>query len=799
SLTTGALLDGGNRSLIRNRLNSTQTGRYVFRARGGQILPPLAISGSCPLPSASLNAPYSTQFTAVGGGTNLRWVQVADPGAALVPGLNLSSSGLYSGTPTVPGTFEFTVRMTANTEDGDQTVASRCSITVDPPRLSIVSSCPLPAATVGQAYSRTLQINGGRAPYTWSLGSDGTGLPRGLSISPAGVISGVPLAEGSFDFSISASSNTADGASPATKFCGITVRPAVLDLTTSCALPGATAGVPYSQTLTVAGGTAPFSWSTIGLLPTGLSLSPDGRITGTPSVSAQFQFSTRVVDAHGTTSIQSCRLPVTPPVVSVANSCPLPAGTTGESYSQQLSAENGSGGYSWSLIGSLPAGLTLSGNGLLSGRPMSAGPSSFDLLVSDSQGRTVAKPCTLSVLRSSFSVASCPISNATVGVSFSRLITADGGQDPYVFSAASNLPPGLSIGSYGLMTGTPTTAGTFPMTVRVLDSTGRTTVQPCAVTVAPSPLAIAGSCPLPKARVGIPYSSPFTANGGTAPYVFALTGSLPPGLSLTANGTVTGTPTAAASSEFQVRVRDAQSRISGLPCSIEVAIPDPPTIRLNSTAAAVLNPASAGPTVTVDLGSVYSLPIQGTLVLTNVADTGNPEGSANQPDPRVRFNNGQTSINFTIAPGTRQFSAPIASTGTVSATLTIGVTNLRIAGSSIPLVPGPKVFTVRRSIPVVTDACFNIKGTGIEAVITGYTTTRQLTSAVFTLTPPASATVDVAGSASDYFRGDDSIRNGGAFVLTVPFTAEGGTITGASFTLSNSVGASASRTMSRCQ
>jgi hypothetical protein len=430
---------------------------------------------------------------------------------------------------------------------------------------------------------------------------------------------------------------------------------------------------------------------------------------------------------------------------------------------------------------------------------MSAGAASFELLVSDSQGRSVAKPCTLTVLRSPFSIGACPIGNATVGIAFSRSITADGGQEPYLFSAVSNSAPGLSINSYGLITGTPTSAGTFPLSVRVLDSTGRTTVQPCAITVAPSPLEIAGSCPLPKGRVGVPYSSPFTAGGGTAPYSFSLAGALPAGLTLGPNGAVTGTPTATANTEFQVRVRDAQNRISGLPCSLEVAIPDPPTLRVNSTSPTVLNPASTGPVITVDAGSVYSLPIQGTLVLTNVADTGNAEGVANRADPRVRFSNGQTTFNFTIAPGSRQVSAPISSTGTVAATITVTVTNLRIAGAPVPLVPSPKVFQVRPSIPVITDGCFNVKSTGVEAVVTGYSTTRQLTSATFTFTPPATSKVDLIASAADYYQGDDSIRNGGAFTLAIPFTAEGDTITGASFTLTNSAGTSATRTINRCQ
>src|SRR6185295_11036974 len=113
-------------------------------------------------------------------------------------------------------------------------------------------------------------------------------------------------------------------------------------------------------------------------------------------------------------------------------------------------------------------------------------------------------------------------------------------------------------------------------------------------------------------RGGTPYSSPFTARGGSAPYTFSLAGTLPAGLTLGTNGSVTGTPTASANTEFQVRIRDAQNRVAGLPCSIAVKIPDPPVLRINAAGSTTLNPASAGPTITVDAGSAYSLPIQGT-------------------------------------------------------------------------------------------------------------------------------------------------------------------------------------------
>jgi hypothetical protein len=446
----------------------------------------------------------------------------------------------------------------------------------------------------------------------------------------------------------------------------------------------------------------------------------------------------------------------------------------------------------------------MSGDGVLSGLASAAGPFGFRLLATDSTGRAVANSCTLSVQRSSISLSSCPISGAVAGVPFSRNIEVSGGNDPFVFALTNAAPEGLRLNSFGLISGTPARAGTYPLNILITDASGHQTTQPCIVSVSPSPLQVGGACPLPKARVGTPFVSRFTAAGGLSPYTFALMGSLPSGLTLQPDGSVSGTPLRTAdASAFNVRVTDGQGRTTVSACSISVGLPDLPVIRL-SDIPSTLNAASAGPSISVTLSQPYSLPIQGQLVITSTADTGSSEVSINQADPRVRFTAGSTTVSFTILPGSRQFTAPIASTGTVAGDIVVSVANLKAGGSPVVVAPSPRTFHVNRSIPVITDACYTTRATGADVTITGYTTTRQLKSAIFSFSPAGTgtaqtATVDLTGSSFDYFQSDDSIRNGGAFTLTAPFDITGGTIGSASLILSNSVGSTGSRPLNRCQ
>jgi hypothetical protein len=800
SLQPGAFLDGARRSLIRNRLNSTVPGRYIFRARGGRVLPPLTITTGCPLPPAFIGAPYAQQFEAVGG-LSYRWSMLADPGATSAAGMNLSTAGNYSGTPTATGTTEFTVQVIATTEDGEETTFKRCSLSVQPPSVAITSACPLPAGTVGQSYSSTLQANGGRPPYTWSLNDGSSVLPAGLSLSTAGSISGVPREPGTTIITLRANSNPGDGAEPAMKTCSITVKPAVLELTTGCSLPPATAGVPYSQTLTVSGGVAPYTWSSNSQLPPGLSLSPEGVVSGAPT-SWGGPFQVRVRDARGTAYDQTCTLAVNQPFINIATACPLPPATTGQPYSQQIAATGGTAPYSWSVLGALPSGLSLTGDGRLSGNAGSAGPLSFRFLVTDSTGASATKGCNLIVERSGFSLTTCPLPNGSIGLDYQQLLRVDGGTPPYVFSAVSGMPAGLSLNTNGLLTGRPRETGSGTVTLRVMDGRGQVATQPCGLAIAPSPLVITGTCPLPQARVGAPYLQRFTASGGVAPYRFRLDGALPPGLELSSDGTVRGTPVAAAQTNFEIEAIDAHGWSVPKSCSLQSSLPDLPTFRLSSISSTVL-PASNGPVAKLELSHAYSLPVQGEFVLSTEPDTGSFEPAINRADPRVRFSNGEQRLRFTIPAGTLEATAPVVSTGTVAGLITIRAMNLSTGGQQILTPPTPKQFRVPRAIPVITDVCLATSTSAAELRITGYSTTRQLDRAEFSYTAGTqqqTASIDVSGSAAEYFGSDLSVRNGGAFTVSVPLTLEGsGTLQPNTITLSNSVGTTATKTVAVCR
>jgi hypothetical protein len=800
SLQVGAFLDGARRGLVRNHLNSTVTGRYLFRARGGQVLPPLTIVTGCPLPPAFVGSPYVQRFSAIGALT-YNWSLIADPGASLPAGISLTQDGTYSGSPTATGTTEFTVQLNARTEDGEQIITKRCSLAVRPPTVMITSACPLPNASAGQSYSRTLQAAGGRSPYTWSLADGSTPLPVGLSLSGAGTISGVPREAGTTVVTLRATSNPGDGAEPATKNCAITVNPSVLQLTSACSLPPATTGVPYSQTLAAAGGVPPYVWTSNNPLPQGLALSPDGVVSGSPSSSGGV-FIVRVRDSRGTLSEQTCSLPVSSPLINLTTACPLPSGTTGQPYSQRISASGGTPPYSWSILGSLPSGLSLSGEGLLSGSPGSAGPVSFRFLVTDAAGNAAAASCNMVVLRSSFSLTSCPLPNGAVGIDYQQLLNVDGGTPPYLFSVVSGLPAGMNLNSSGLLNGRPREAGKSTVMLRVADAAGHSSTQACGLLVNPSALLISGTCPLPTARVGTPYIQHFSASGGTAPYRFRLDGSLPAGLELAADGTVRGTPVSATETQFEIEATDAQGHSVPKRCSIQASLPDYPAFRID-TIPATLSAASNGPTVRLELSHAYGLPIQGEFVLTAEADTGSFETAINQSDPRVRFVNGERRLRFTIPAGTTQATAPVVSTGTVASLITVRAINLTTAGVPIPASPSPKQFRVARTIPVITDACLASPASGPELRITGYTTTRQLNRAEFSYTAGAQQrtdNIDVSASAADYFNSDESIRNGGAFTVTVPLILQGvGTLQPGNVTLSNSVGTTAAKTVASCR
>jgi hypothetical protein len=154
--------------------------------------------------------------------------------------------------------------------------------------------------------------------------------------------------------------------------------------------------------------------------------------------------------------------------------------------------------------------------------------------------------------------------NGTVGMLYDFTIAASGGVSPYTFSITSGaLPTGLTLNtSTGRITGTPTVANPFSFIIHCVDSTSPTALtvdQSYTITVSAPSSGITLTAIATTGTVGTPYNQTIIASGGTSPYTFSFTGTLPPGLSLNSSGVVSGTPTTAGSFNFTVTATDASS------------------------------------------------------------------------------------------------------------------------------------------------------------------------------------------------------------------------------------------------
>jgi hypothetical protein len=200
--------------------------------------------------------------------------------------------------------------------------------------LTITTSSPLPAATVGTAYSQTLSAAAGTAPYAWSVTSGA--LPAGLTLAAGtGAISGTPTASGSFNFTVQAKDNT--GATTSLPFV-LTVNAVSTPLaiaTVSPLISGYVNGA-YSQTLVATGGALPYTWSVSGALPTGLTLSSTGAITGQPTTPGAFGFTVKVVDSNSATASQAFTLTIVSVSGSLARVGVLPQFAAGGSVATTI-------------------------------------------------------------------------------------------------------------------------------------------------------------------------------------------------------------------------------------------------------------------------------------------------------------------------------------------------------------------------------------------------------------------------------------------------------------------------------
>ncbi|MBL8173813.1 MAG: putative Ig domain-containing protein [Bryobacterales bacterium] len=495
------------------------------------------------LPAGNVGTAYTATLGAVGGTSPYSWALLG--GAPT--GITLSSAGVLSGTPTQAGTFNLQVRVS---DAVNAQVTRTLALQVNGQGLQIQTTS-LPAATAGVAYTTNIVATGGVQPYVFSTTS---ALPTGMTLTSAGVLSGVTGQGGTFTINVSVRDSLNN---TATRTLTLTVS-STLQITTA-SLPQAALSQGYSTTITATGGAPPYVWSAPGGLPAGFTLDPSsGILSGTPLQEGVFTFNVQVQDSLNQTNLRALQL-VVGSLINITTAA-VRNGLVGQPYEDFFTATGGIAPYTWSLLSPNPPGLSLNfTTGSLSGVPSLPGIFNLTVRVTDTRGASATRSYSVTVLPQ-FSILTQTLPAATLGLFYEQTLVANGGTAPYFWSIPGGAPAGLVLNQFtGVLSGVPTQGGVFNLLVQATDSTGQQTSKQLSLTV--NQTISVGPATIPNGAVGTPYSQTFVATGGLAPFVYVISVN-PPGLTLNgATGVLSGTPTQTGVFEFSIRASDSVGQL----------------------------------------------------------------------------------------------------------------------------------------------------------------------------------------------------------------------------------------------
>jgi large repetitive protein len=298
-----------------------------------------------------------------------------------------------------------------------------------------------------------------------------------------------------------------------------------------------------------------------GQLPPGLKLSDldikTGLVSGTPTEAGTWSAWLSLHDCDGKSAQTLFTFEVWPRSWGIKTTS-LPSAVAGARYTAKLQAgDHPTTVVTWKVsAGALPTGLSLGDDGTISGTPTAPGSFTFTITAtssdSDSITRTDSKQFTIDVVALN---AAASRTVAEVGVAFRSTLIAKGGQTPYAWSSPAGVPPGLNIGADGVISGVPTRAGTYTVTVHLAEAGGAARDVQLKLVVR-TRLAIRTSR-LPSAAAGHAYSAKIAVRGGVPRFRWTVSG-LPRGLTFSTRGAViSGKPAAAGTYRVKLRVRDA--------------------------------------------------------------------------------------------------------------------------------------------------------------------------------------------------------------------------------------------------
>lgn len=254
----------------------------------------------------------------------------------------------------------------------------------------------------------------------------------------------------------------------------------------------------------------------------------------------------------------------------------LITGKVGEPLNHKIGVNGGVAPFIIAPMMGLPAGLEIKDD-TLSGVPENEGVAMVMLSVRDSEGTTGSGMLRLEIAPAD-AVVELPAQTfkGKVGVDFPvTTISATGGQAPYRYAVKSGaLPAGMAFAN-GELSGVPTAEGLFTIEVEATDANGVYGVGPITIEIAPLDAVVEVTLPTLKliGKVGDEFTQQFTADGGSAPYVFAVVDALPDGLALNGD-TVSGTPATVGTFSFELQATDSNGVIGSQTYSISIAPAD---------------------------------------------------------------------------------------------------------------------------------------------------------------------------------------------------------------------------------